>query len=123
MKIAISCLGREMEDNLDLRFGRCSFFVIYDSSKGVSYTLENKGQASGGGAGIAASQQIIDENVEVVITGNMGPNAYNLMNSSGIKVYSCKEVSCLDAVKLYEKNELTEITAAGPSHMGMNSKR
>lgn len=121
MKIAVSCLGKTMDDKLDQRFGRCSYFVIYDSDKGSSYTLENKGQSSGGGAGIAAAQQIIDEEVEVVITGNMGPNAYNLMKSSEIKVFHCENASCMEAIKSYEDKKLEEISSAGPSHMGMNS--
>ena len=121
MKIALTCTGKEMNDNLDLRFGRCSYFIIFDSEKGVSYTLENKGQSSGGGAGIAAAQQIIDEEVEVVITGSMGPNAYNLMLSSGIKVYASKELPCAQVLESFNKGELEEITQAGPSHMGMGS--
>ena len=121
MKIALTCIGKEMNDNLDLRFGRCSYFLIFDSNKGVNHTLENKGQTSGGGAGIAAAQQIIDEEVEVVITGSMGPNAYNLMLSSGIKVYASKELACTQALELLNKGELEEITQAGPSHMGMGS--
>lgn len=121
MKIALTCTGKEMDDKLDLRFGRCSYFVICDSSKGFSHTLENKGQSSGGGAGIAAAQQIIDEDVEVVISGSMGPNAYNLMLSSGIKVYSSKELPCERVLELFNKGELEEITQAGPSHMGMGS--
>lgn len=121
MKIALTCIGKEMNDNLDLRFGRCSYFLIFDSSKGVSHTLENKGQSSDGGAGIAAAQQIIDEDVEIVITGSLGPYAYNLMLSSGIKVYASKELPCSQALELFSKGELEEITQAGPSHMGMGS--
>ncbi len=108
-----------MSDNLDLRFGRCSYFVIFDTEKGLLKSVENKGQSSGGGAGIAAAQQIIDENVGVVITGHMGPNAFNLMKASDIKVYQGKEVPCQEVISLYQADKLLEITEAGPAHRGM----
>jgi len=123
MKIALSCVGKEINDNLDSRFGRCSYFLIYDSEQKQVQVIDNKGQSAGGGAGISAAQQIIDNGVQAVVTGNMGPNAYNLMNSSGIKVYRCTPVSCREAIDLFEDGKLEEITAAGPSHMGMNSGR
>lgn len=123
MKLALSSTGKELKDTLDLRFGRCTYFLIYDTEKGLLKTVENKGQLSGGGAGIAAAQQMIDEDVEAVITGNMGPNAYNLMKNSGIRVYQSNAVPCEEAVKLMLEGKLTELTEAGPAHMGMGMGR
>jgi predicted Fe-Mo cluster-binding NifX family protein len=81
--------------------------------------VENKGQCSGGGAGIAAAQQITDEQVEVVLTGNMGPNAYNLMKASGIKVFHAEDGSCQEVIDQYLSGKLSEIIASGPSHAGI----
>jgi len=120
MKIAITSTGEGLKDDHDPRFGRCSYFLFYDTEQGLLKAVENKGVLSGGGAGIAASQQIIDEGAQVVLTGNMGPNAYQLMKSSGIKVYRCRSGSCRQAVDDFKQNLLTEITEAGPSHVGMN---
>lgn len=120
MKIAITSTGKELQNDHDPRFGRCSYFLFYDSEQEMLNAVENKGTLSGGGAGIAASQQIIDEGVQVVLTGNMGPNAYQLMKSSGIKVYQCRPGSCQQAVDDFKQNSLAEITEAGPSHAGMS---
>ena len=119
MKIAFSCTGERISDSLDPRFGRCSYFIIYDEKSGDSKAVENRGQHSGGGAGIAAAQQVIDEKVNVVITRNMGPNAFDLMKESGIKVYKGKQTSCQENFSLFEKSELNEIKEAGPAHGGM----
>lgn len=119
MKIAITSSGQELKDNQDPRFGRCAYFLIYDTEQDLLKAVENKGQLSGGGAGIAAAQQITDQGVEAVITGAMGPNAYNLIKASGIKVYQCKAASCQEAVELFKEGKLTEISQAGPSHAGM----
>lgn len=98
MKIAVSSMSKDLNSMLDVRFGRCNYFVIYDTEEGLVKTIENKGQMSGGGAGIAAAQQIIDEDVDVVITGNMGPNAFNLFKNLVLK---STDVEALRLKRLY----------------------
>lgn len=119
MKIAITSSGKELKDQHDPRFGRCTYFVIVDTPHGQVKVVENKGQLSGGGAGIAAAQQITDEKAEVVLTGNMGPNAYNLIKASGVKAFQTKGGSCQEVLDQYLGGKLVEITAAGPSHAGI----
>lgn len=119
MKIAVSSMGRDLNSMLDMRFGRCNYFVVYDTEGGLVKTIENKGQMPGGGAGIVAAQQIIDEDVDVVITGNMGPNAFNLFKNSDIKVYRSGRIKVERAVQLFKEGKLDELTQAGPAHTGM----
>lgn len=119
MKIAISVTGTNKNDLLDMRFGRCSYFQIYDMESGEIRHIENKGQTASGGAGIVAAQQIIDEKVDVVITGNVGPNAYELFESAGIKAFKSSDISLESVLKAYKEGELTEINIAGPAHHGM----
>ena len=119
MKIAISAQGKEKTALLDPRFGRCEVFQVYDDSSKNITVIENKGGKSGGGAGIAAAQQIIDENIEVVITGNVGPNAHGLLSGNDIKVCKSAIVSVEDAIKEFEAGNLQDISGAGPAHAGM----
>ncbi|MBZ4647645.1 MAG: hypothetical protein JG777_3134 [Clostridia bacterium] len=119
MKIGLSSMGKDINSMLDVRFGRCNYFVIYDTEDSSVKAIENKGQMSGGGAGIAAAQQIIDEGVDVVITGNVGPNAFNLFKNSDIKVYRCGSIKIDSAIQSFKEGKLEELTEAGPAHAGM----
>ncbi|MBZ4664068.1 MAG: hypothetical protein JG776_1783 [Caloramator sp.] len=119
MKIVISAKGQDINDLMDVRFGRCRYFQIHNLETGEFKVLENAGQKSGGGAGIAAAQQIIDEGVDVVITGSLGPNAFDLINKAGIKAYKCDEISIKEVIEKLKNGELQEINIAGPSHHGM----
>ena len=58
-----------------------NIFQIHDTENGEFNAIENKGQMSGGGAGIAAAQQIIDEKVDAIITGNLGLMLLNLLKN------------------------------------------
>jgi predicted Fe-Mo cluster-binding NifX family protein len=85
MKIAISTQGQSIEDVIEPRFGRCARFVIIKDGKHEK-TIENKGASQAHGAGTAAAQQLADEGVEAVITGETGPNASQALEALGIKV-------------------------------------
>jgi predicted Fe-Mo cluster-binding NifX family protein len=118
MKIAISSKGTKLEENMDLRFGRAEYFIIYDLEKDEFQAIENKGYTASGGAGIASAQQLIDEDIDIVISGNFGPNAYNLLNSSEIKMYKGEEISIKELIENYKSGKLEEIKTAGPSQKG-----
>lgn len=116
MKIGISSRGKTLDSLLDERFGRCEYFLIYDTKDKQSSVLENKGQLAQGGAGIKTAQQLIDEKVDVIITGHLGPNAYELIDKSGIKAYECKTTTINLAIEKLENDELLEIREAGSAH-------
>ena len=119
MKIAMSASGKDLDSNLDLRFGRCPYFIIYDLDTEQFTAMGNKGEGAGGGAGIAAAQQLIDEKVEAVISNNIGPNAFDLLASSDIKMYKGKNIPCKLLVEMFEEEKLDEIKESGPSRKGV----
>jgi len=121
MKIAISAKGKTSDDLIDMRFGRCEHFQIHDTELKVAQIIENKGLSASGGAGIVAANKLIDENVDVIITGNLGPNAFKIIDASDIKAYKCDTTSIKEALEKYNNNELEEIKITGNAHHGMNA--
>ena len=88
MKIGIPSLGENIRFQFAPNFGRCPYFVIYDTTKEeVLNIYMNKAQNASGGAGIQAAQSMIDNQVESVIAPQMGPNAWNVLQNAGIKIY------------------------------------
>lgn len=121
MKIAITATGQDLDSNVDPRFGRCAFFIIYDTESGDFKAIENASRNAMGGAGIQAAQSVANEKAEAVITGNVGPNAYRVLSSANIKVYTGLSGNIKAAVDSFKKNELD--STEGPnvrSHFGTN---
>lgn len=118
MKIALSSSGNNLDSTLDLRFGRCPYFIIYDLENDEFKAVVTRGKDSSGGAGIATAQQLIDESVDAVISSNIGPNAYELLSSSNIKMYKGNSIPCKLLIEAYKNGELKEIKEAGPSLKG-----
>ncbi|MBK5242287.1 NifB/NifX family molybdenum-iron cluster-binding protein [Clostridium sp.] len=115
MKIAISSAGKASDDLLDTVFGRCEYFQIHDTESEDIKVIENKGKTASGGAGIVASNQLVDENVNVIITGNLGPNAFEIIEKSGIKAYKCDSIVINLVLLKYNNGELEQLKMSGPA--------
>jgi predicted Fe-Mo cluster-binding NifX family protein len=123
MKVAISSSGTTLQSNVDPRFGRCPYYIVYDTESDSFKHVENKSGQATGGAGIQAAQMISNMNVESLITGNIGPNAYRVLSEASIKIYSGATGSIKDAIEKFKKGEYKQ--TIGPdveSHFGMGRK-
>lgn len=120
MKIGISSTGKDLDAQVDPRFGRCQYFLIVDIDTVSFEYISNESAMASGGAGIQAAQSIAKAGVEAVITGNIGPNAFQTLSAAGIKVVTGVSGTVKDAVEKYKKGELKETTAPSVgSHFGM----
>lgn len=87
MKIAVSSTGPSLQDQLDPRFGRAAGFVIVDLETGTSQYLDNgRGQLLGHGAGIQAAETIARAGAKVLLTGQVGPKAFQALSAAGINI-------------------------------------
>lgn len=120
MKIAISSNGTTLESNVDSRFGRCPYYIIYDTESDDYRHAINKSSQATGGAGIQAAQMISDMKVESVITGNIGPNAFRVLSAASIKIYSGATGSIKDAIEKFKNGEYKQTVSPDVgSHFGM----
>jgi predicted Fe-Mo cluster-binding NifX family protein len=102
MRIAISATGTDLAAQVDPRFGRCSHFVIFDPETLEHEAVDNSNAAAGGGAGIATAQMIVDKGVRAVLTGNCGPNAYQVLSAAGIQVVTDVTGTINEAIEGYK---------------------
>jgi predicted Fe-Mo cluster-binding NifX family protein len=124
MKIAISCSGKNLDSQIDPRFGRCQYFIFADPDTMDSEALENVGLMASGGAGIQAAQFVAQKGVNALITGNLGPNAASALSAAGIKVYLVPGGTVREVIEAFKAGRLQE--ASGPTvppHFGMGGGR
>lgn len=85
--IAITSEGPGLESRVDPRFGRAAGFVIVNTETMETEYLDNgASQTMAHGAGIQTAQNIADKGVTVVLTGYVGPKAWQALQAAGIKV-------------------------------------
>lgn len=79
-----------------------------------------------GGAGIQAAQNVASRGVKVLVTGNVGPNAFQALSATGIKIVTGAFGTVKEVIEKYKRGELKETnmpTVRGHFGMGMGRGR
>jgi len=120
MRVAISATGPTLDAEVDPRFGRCQYFIIVDPDTMQFEALENSSAMQAGGAGISTGQMIAGKGVQVVLTGNCGPNAYQVLSAAGIQVITGVSGKIQDAIQAYKSGQFQATSQSNvAAHSGM----
>jgi predicted Fe-Mo cluster-binding NifX family protein len=101
-KICITSEGTDLSADVDPKFGRARYFLIVDPQSMDFEVVENPNIDAAHGAGIQTAQLIASKNVRAVLTGNCGPNAQRVLQSSGIEVVTNVSGKAEDALSKYK---------------------
>jgi len=94
MKIAVTAQGKELDSQIDQRFGRAKWIIVVDSETGDFAAHDNVVNLNAvQGAGIQTGQNIANLGVEAVITGNVGPNAFKTLNAANVKIKEVEQAN------------------------------
>ena len=117
MRIAVSAVAGSLDAQVDPRFGRCPYFVIVDTETMGFEAVPNVSQGALSGAGIQAAQSIANRGVQMVLTGNMGPNAFQALSSAGINVVTGIFGTVREVVERFKSGQLKATTV--PTGFGL----
>ncbi|MDY7028041.1 MAG: NifB/NifX family molybdenum-iron cluster-binding protein [Spirochaetota bacterium] len=117
MTICITSQGKEKSSRVDPRFGRCAYFCFYNSDTD-EYSFEKNTFAGGvGGVGVQTGEMMAQKDVKVVLTGQVGPNAYRTLEAGGMEVYPNAEGTIEEAVGAFLSGQYSKTSGpTGPSH-------
>ena len=102
MRIAVSTQGKDLEAQVDSRFGRASTFILVDTDTMRFDVIENRQSLNlPQGAGIQSAQNVLSHKPDVVLTGNCGPKAFRVLRAAGVKVVVSAKGKIADAVNDY----------------------
>ena len=124
MKVCVSATADTMEGLVDPRFGRCFYFIVVDIETMGFEAMSNSSANAMGGAGIQAAQAVIDKGVGAVLTGHVGPNAFQVLNQAGVEVFTGALGTVRQAVEQYKNGQLVQTgDATVGAHSGMRGGR
>lgn len=106
MKICVSATANNLEAQLDPRFGRCLYLIVVDPETMQFEAIPNMAAGATGGAGIQAAQTIANKGVKVVITGNVGPNAFGSLSAAGIEIVTGASGTVKEVIEKFKKGQL-----------------
>ncbi len=106
MRIAMPVDDNNMDTTVCPSFGRCPFYLIYDTEAKTGEFLINTAAKSAGGAGIRAAQLVVDSHVDSALAPRCGQNAANVLQAANIKLYQTNSNSVKESIASFEAGDL-----------------
>ncbi len=113
MKVAVTAQGKELSSEIDTRFGRAKWLIVFDTDTGDFEAHNNDINLNAiQGAGIQTGQNIANLGVEAVITGNVGPNAYKTLSAASVKIFLAEKQTVAKALESFKAGKLNQVDQA-----------
>jgi predicted Fe-Mo cluster-binding NifX family protein len=120
MKVVVTANGMDLDAPVSPIFGRCPGYLLVDTETMDFEVVENPAIGASGGAGIQAAQFVIERGAQVILTGNVGPNAFGVLNAAGVPVCLLGGGTVREAIEAYKAGKLQPLGGANVSaHSGM----
>ena len=124
MKIVVTANSTNLDAPTSPIFGRCPAYLFVDTETMAFEATENPALSAPGGAGIQAAQFVVERGAQAVLTGNVGPNAMNVLQAAGVPLYLISEGTVRQAVEMFRQGQLNAMSGATvPAHAGMGGGR
>lgn len=105
MKIAVPTT---QENNVDAHFGHCEYFTVFTVDGNEIQNSEMVESPQGCGCKSDIASVLREMGVEVMLAGNMGGGAVNVLNKQGITVYRGCDGAVKNLVEKFIKGELVD---------------
>jgi predicted Fe-Mo cluster-binding NifX family protein len=107
-KIAVTSAGPSLDNQVDPRFGRAAGFVVVDLETMETRYIDNgRSQIMAQGAGIQAAELVARAGVNFLLTGFVGPKAFQALTAAGIRVgQNLEGLTVRQAVERFKKGQV-----------------
>lgn len=104
-RVCVTAKGPSLDSPLDPRFGRAVVLLVVDLETGQLEPLPS-GSSASHGAGIQAAQAVIQSGAQVLITGHVGPKAFEVLDAGGVRILVSSAETVGQAVDEYRTGRL-----------------
>jgi predicted Fe-Mo cluster-binding NifX family protein len=106
VKVLLATNGKTLESKIAKRFGHANYYLIYDNESKEMEARINLGHDDNHSSLI----DLANEGVKNFIVGNIGPNAFSVLNQENCKVYLARKHEAEEALGKFFNNELEKLT-------------
>jgi predicted Fe-Mo cluster-binding NifX family protein len=106
MFIMIGSDGIDLESSVAKRFGHASYYILYNTVT-KNFTVEENSQEEHNHDNL---YYYLDKGVEAFIVGNIGPHAFQIINTPDSKVYLARKMSVLESIEKFLAGELEHLS-------------
>ena len=120
MKVIVSSLGKDLDSKISPVFGRTQWFILVDTDDMSYESFENPATSQNSGAGIMAAQFVLKKGSASVLSANVGPNAFEVLQAGSVSCYITENGTVREAVDSFINDKLKKMgSATADNHAGM----
>lgn len=101
----------ETREALCVSFARAPFVLFYNTDSHTSEIKENPAAQAEGGAGVKASQFMLDGGAEAIITIRCGENAAQVLKAADVSVYKSQGSTVQENIDAFQEGKLSLMTS------------
>ena len=117
MIVCITADGSDWTARIDPSFGRAAYFQFINTDTEEIEAVANEPGAHG--AGVQAAQTVSEHGAAVVITGRVGPNAFQGLKAAGVDVFTGATGNVREAYTAHAEGTLMRTDLpTGRAHQG-----
>jgi predicted Fe-Mo cluster-binding NifX family protein len=105
MVIAVPVKEEGLDAEIDERFARSEYILIYDTDQDTVNYAEND-DLGAHGAGPVVVEKLVNNKVSHLICKNLGKNAYMALQQAGIKAYMAKDGTARKNIESLKSGDL-----------------
>ena len=106
MLILIGSDGNNLESAIAKRLGHANYYILFNSESQSFNAFENNDE----GHNHDNLHSFLDKGVEAFIVGNIGPYAFEIINTKVSKVYLARKMLVREAINKLIKGELLQLS-------------
>ena len=108
MKIAVTSMGTTLDNAVDERFGRARYIILVDLESDELEVIDNEENVEAmQGAGIQTAQEVSERGAGWVLTGHVGPKAFQALNTARIRIGTGASGTVRETIQRYKNGEFT----------------
>ena len=113
MKVAVTSMGPELDSAVDVRFGRARYILLIDLESDSLEVIDNEENFEAmQGAGIQTAQDVSERGAEWVLTGHVGPKAFDALNAARVRIGTGASGTVRETLDRYRNGDFMAVETA-----------
>ena len=113
MKVAVTSTGPDIDCSVDERFGRARYILVVDLDSDSLEVIDNEDNFEAmQGAGIQTAQDVSELGAQWVLTGHVGPKAFDALNAARVRIGTGASGTVRETLERYKNGDFMAVETA-----------
>jgi predicted Fe-Mo cluster-binding NifX family protein len=120
-RVIVPADSSSLDGQVYYRFASAPYFILYDYTESKMTAIQNPYAAQVRGTGIIVAQMLLQQKIDAVIVGGIGPQSFDTFYLAEVEIYGPVTGSVRTAIRNYQSERIAELKEANLGGYGNSS--